>query len=59
MFELGLGPVGLAFAGASRKHDLARMSELYQGKAVPFAIDWLHARGLHAQADYLKSEEEG
>ena len=57
VFELGLGPVGLAFAGASRKPDLARMGELYDGQAVPFAMAWLHDRGLHAQADYLKSEE--
>ena len=56
VFQLALGKAGLAFAGASRKEDLARMTELYQGDAVQFAIDWLHARGLHKEADYLKSE---
>ena len=30
-FQLHLGPVGLAFAGASRKEDLAQMEALYQG----------------------------
>lgn len=56
LFQLSLGPVGLAFAGASTKPDLARMAELYQGNGVQFAVDWLHARGLHHAADYLKSE---
>jgi len=59
VFELNLGPVGLAFAGASRKADLALMGELYQGEGVRFACDWLHARGLHTEADYLKSEHAG
>jgi type IV secretion system protein VirB4 len=58
VFDLKLGPVGLAFAGASRKADLALMSELYKGNGVQFACDWLHARGLHQQADSLKSEGE-
>jgi type IV secretory pathway VirB4 component len=56
LFQLHLGPVGLAFAGASRKEDLAQMATLYQGNGVQFAVDWLHARGLHQDADYLKSE---
>ena len=56
LFQLHLGPVGLAFAGASRKADLAQMAALYQGSGVQFAVDWLHARGLHQDADYLKSE---
>ena len=56
VFQLNLGPVGLAFAGTSRKPDLALMAELYKGSGVQFAVDWLHARGLHKEADYLKSE---
>ena len=32
LFQLQLGPVGLAFAGASRKADLAQMEALYQGE---------------------------
>jgi type IV secretion system protein VirB4 len=58
VFQLNLGPVGLAFAGASRKADLALMTELYQGNGVQFAVDWLHARGLHQQADHLNREGE-
>lgn len=56
VFQLALGPMALAFAGASTKPDLAMMGRLYQGKSVSFAIEWLHAKGLHTQADYLKSE---
>ncbi|HEY5864776.1 MAG TPA: hypothetical protein VI542_04365 [Candidatus Tectomicrobia bacterium] len=56
IFQLALGPAGLAFAGASQKPDLALMEDIYQGNGVQFAGEWLHARGLHKEADYLKSE---
>ena len=56
LFQLHLSQVELAFAGAGRKEDLAQMEALYQGDGVRFAVDWLHARGLHQDADYLKSE---
>jgi hypothetical protein len=34
------------------------MERLYHGDSVAFSIDWLQAKGLHTQADYLKSEGE-
>jgi len=55
-FELHLGPVALAFAGASQKPDLALMDTLYTGNGVQFAREWLHAKGLHTYADTLKED---
>lgn len=56
VFQLALGPMALALAGVSQKPDLALMTQLYQGDAVPFTLAWLQAKGLHRQADALKSE---
>src|SRR6185437_1367580 len=46
LFDLGLGPVTLAFAGASSQDDIARVRELERqhGKRWPFA--WLDERGV-------------
>lgn len=54
LFELGLGPVALAFAAASSKPDQALISQLMA--ATPrgdFAAAWLRARGLSWAADLL------
>ena len=54
LFELGLGPVGLAFAGASSKADQALIGEiLARGAPSDFAAAWLRARGLAWAADLL------
>jgi Type IV secretory pathway, VirB4 components len=46
LFDLGLGPIALAFAGASSKEDIARVGQLERrhGDRWPFA--WLEERGV-------------
>lgn len=54
LFELGLGPVGLAFAGASSKADQALIGEIIaKNSPSDFAAAWLRARGLGWAADLL------
>ena len=57
LFELGLGPVALAFTGASTKQDHARMDELIaaHGTAV-FADAWLRAKDLDWAAELIAAE---
>ena len=55
LFELGLGPVALAFAAASSKSDQATITALVaeHGRAG-FAAAWLRRRGLPWAADLLE-----
>lgn len=54
LFDLGLGPVALAFAAASSRSDLNAISALVeQHSADGFAAAWLRHRGLRWAADLL------
>ena len=54
LFDLSLGPVALAFCGASSKDDLNAMSELAAtSENDTFPIRWLEARGLKWAADLI------
>jgi type IV secretion system protein VirB4 len=54
LFELGLGPVALAFAAASSKADQAAIARiLAQHPRGDFAAVWLRERGLAWAADLL------
>jgi type IV secretion system protein VirB4 len=54
LFELDLGPVALAFAGASAPTDHAAMDELAAlPPGAPFAEVWLRRRGLAWAADLV------
>ncbi|MCU4119139.1 conjugal transfer protein TrbE [Variovorax sp. N23] len=56
VFDLGLGPVALAFAGASSPEDQRAMDAvLADGGADPFAAAWLRHRGLDWAADLIPS----
>ena len=63
LFELGMGPVALAFAGASSKGDHALMDELIAAHGLEeFADSWLRAKGLEWAAELIGAEyphEEG
>lgn len=56
VFELGLGPVALAFAGASSPHDQRAMDAIVASTpATEFAAAWLCHRSLDWAADALPS----
>ena len=47
LFDLGLGPVALAFAAASTPEDQCAIDESASGAAPEaFAVEWLARRGL-------------
>lgn len=54
LFELGLGPVALAFTAASSKADQAAIADVLatSGRA-DFAAAWLRRRGLGWAADLI------
>ncbi len=54
LFDMALGPVTLAFVGATGKDDLARIAELRQVHESAWPVRWLQARGV-ADADTLLS----
>jgi type IV secretion system protein VirB4 len=55
MFELGMGPIGLAFAGASRPEDQRAMDALLkQGAGTHFLPGWLHYKGMPWAAELSK-----
>jgi type IV secretory pathway VirB4 component len=54
VFDLGAGPINRAFAGSSRKEDLAAMDRLYQGDGAQFAREWLTYKGLPEAAARLQ-----
>ncbi|MCM2337369.1 MAG: conjugal transfer protein TrbE [Hydrogenophaga sp.] len=56
VFELGLGPVALAFAGASTPEDQRAIDAVVSAAGVPgFASAWLRHRGLDWAADLIPS----
>jgi len=56
VFDLGLGPVALAFAGASSPEDLRAVDAVLASvPASDFAAAWLHHRGLDWAADLVPS----
>jgi type IV secretion system protein VirB4 len=54
LFDMALGPVTLAFVGATGKDDLARIADLRQAQAADWPARWLEERGV-ADADTLLS----
>ena len=46
LFDMALGPVALAFAGASGKQDLKRIDELARKYGADWARNWLEERGV-------------
>jgi type IV secretion system protein TrbE len=59
LFELGLGPVALAFTGATTKQDHALMDELIAAHGEDeFADSWLRAKGLDWAADLIATENQ-
>jgi type IV secretion system protein VirB4 len=46
LFELGLAPVALSFAGASNKDDLKRIRDLQGEWGAEWPAHWLRSRGL-------------
>ena len=56
VFDLGLGPVALAFAGASSPEDLRAMDAVVSASGVTgFCHAWLRHRGLNWAADLIPS----
>jgi type IV secretion system protein VirB4 len=55
LFDLALGEVALAFAGASSKTDQAAIDAVLAGAPEDFAAAWLRARGLPWAADLLST----
>ncbi len=56
LFELGLGPLALAFVGASRPEDQRELDDLVGVAAGErFAARWLERRGLQWAADFLRN----
>ena len=58
VFDLGLGPVALAFAGASSPEDQREMDQIQEALAAAgtpsaFAAVWLRHRGLDWAADLI------
>jgi type IV secretion/conjugal transfer VirB4 family ATPase len=55
LFDLDLGPIALAFAGASRPEDQQAINELVaQSDPQPFAAKWLVRKGLDWAATLLE-----
>ncbi len=54
LFDMALGPVTLAFVGATGKDDLSAIDELRQTHGNDWPARWLQARGV-ADADTLLS----
>ena len=51
VFNLGLGPVALAFMGASSGNELAKIEELKARYGREWPVEWLKFRGLSDWAD--------
>jgi type IV secretion system protein VirB4 len=55
LFDLGLGPLALAFTAASSRSDMAAITTLYaEHKTGGFAAAWARHRGLDWAADLLR-----
>lgn len=46
LFELGLGPIGLAFAGASSQEDIAEINRLERFHGAQWPFVWLDQKGV-------------
>ncbi len=46
LFDLGLGPVTLAFAGATSPDDIARIRELERAHGHQWPFAWLDEKGV-------------
>lgn len=58
LFDLSLGPVALAFCGASSKDDLKALAEVAaEHPKGAFPARWLEARGLNWAADLITNEK--
>lgn len=55
VFDLGLGPVALAFAGASSQEHQRDIGEVASAARQDFAAAWLRHRGLEWAADLIPS----
>jgi len=51
LFDLGLAPVALSFAGASGKSDLKTIRNLQKTHGVEWPAYWLRSRGLEDWGD--------
>lgn len=51
-FALGLGPVALAFAGASGKEEIALADQFMKEHGANWPAEWLRMKGLPDWADY-------
>jgi len=58
LFDPTLGPIALAFCGASSKEDLALISETQQTHDGQFGPQWLKTRGLDWAADLITPENQ-
>ena len=58
VFELGAGPITVAFNGAGSKDELAAIATVYHRAPQDFARNWLTHRGLHEAADRLERGED-
>ena len=56
LFDMALGPVALAFVGASGREDLKRITELKATHGQRWPSNWLQTRGI-ARADTLLADE--
>ncbi len=56
MFRLGLGPVCLAFVGASGKDDIALAREMMAGSNNAWTVEWLKRKGLFDWANVLEGQ---
>jgi type IV secretion system protein VirB4 len=60
LFDLGLGPVALAFVGAAGKEDLLKVRELAATYGADWPAEWLYRRGLHGPAaHWIGGQAEG
>lgn len=56
LFDLNIGPIGLAFCAASSKDDLRHIDAMQKTHGDQFASHWLRTRGLAWAADLINSE---
>jgi type IV secretory pathway VirB4 component len=52
LFSLGLGPVAMAFVGATGKEDISQAKALIQQYGEGWPEQWLKTQGLTDWADY-------
>lgn len=50
MFELNLGPVALAFSGATSEDAVAEVKQFERSHGERWALAWLDAKGINHEA---------